>query len=278
MLPIHPPSPDYLFEGLFPWPKLPGHRPGVAAPKTQNPMYNSHLLQWQSVRKLLGPFLKAEDIKPTDNYPQAWEEQRNDLIPSPIRSQLSLDERKIQEYISNYKEYIHNMHPLIPPKDLDAMAMSFLEETGASKASSHADEPVHKRYTPKRSPDHALLLLVIALGKICGWRDRRLPYIPSQAGSPSPREYEYAATTSHQSPMHASTASPALLENRETTPGLEYFAYAINILGNHFGAYSLTIIHAHILACLYYEQLGYIIPSFRYIRFASQALLDELHP
>lgn len=274
--------------------------------------------------------------------------------PRPLASrhdgQLEFDERKVWQYVAQYKKHIQNMHPLIPPKDLDAMVVSFLEEIGAKKARSQAKfagqpegpmqqsmeldrkrkrspgpngvegAPPNKRLKPKRSTKHALVLLVMALGKICGWRERKLPDVPeresypkqgsplvrnghvtspnqgspplsalsqspSQAGLPSPKEYERSAA-SRRSSMQASgmqaptsAASPApLKKNWEVIPGLEYFAYATDILGNQFGGYSLTLIHAHILASLYYGQLGRVIPSFRHIRFACQAMVDKLQP
>lgn len=277
----------------------------------------------------------------------------SDLRPHVSRHEGSLDfeDRKVWSNVLCYKKHIQNMHPLIPPKDLDAMVVSFLEEIGAKKARTQAKfvagqpegpvqqsmefdrkrkrspgpngvegAPTPKKLKPQRSMKHALVLLVMALGKICSHRDKKLPDVPerepfpkqgsplvrnghvtspnqgspplsalsqspSQAGLPSPKEYERSAA-SRRSSMQASgmqaptsAASPApLKKNYEVIPGLDYFAYATDILGNQFGGYSLTLIHAHILASLYYGQLGRVIPSFRHIRFACQAIVDKLQP
>lgn len=76
-----------------------------------------------------------------------------------------------------------------------------------------------------------------------------------------------------------SAASPAPpKKNYEVIPGLEYFGFATDILGNQFGSYKLNYIQAQILACLYYAQLGRVVPSFRHIRFACQAVVDKLQP
>lgn len=263
---------------------------------------------------------------------------------------LEFNEKKVWVYVNSYKKHIQNMHPLLPPKDLDAIVVSFLEEIGAKKARCQAKfasqpkvpsqqsmdlerkrkrslvpngvegAPPTKKLKPKRSTKHALVLLVLALGKICTVRDRKLPDVPEkesypkqgsplvrnghvtspnqgspplsalsqsplQAGLPSPNEYERLAA-SRRSSMQASgkqaptsAASPApLKKNWEVIPGLEYFAHATDILGNQFGGYSLTLIHAHILASLYYGQLGRVISSFRHIRFACQAMVDKLQP
>lgn len=279
-------------------------------------------------------------------------------LSSDLRAQVSrtdgtpeFDEKKVWQYVLQYKQHIQNMHPLIPPADLDAMVVSFLEEIGAKRSKAQAKfvsgqqegpiqpsidydrkrkrspaphgpeaAPPAKKPKPQRSIKHALVLLVLALGKICGWREGKLPDVPEkepapshdspvvrnghitspnqgspplsalsqspgQAGLPSPKDHERSAA-SRRSSMQASgmqaptsAASPAPpKKNYEIIPGLEYFAYATDILGNQFGSYKLSFIHAHILASLYYGQLGRVTPSFRHIRFACQAIVDKLQP
>lgn len=263
---------------------------------------------------------------------------------------LDFEDSKVWRYVSNYKDHIQNMHPLIPPEDLNAMVVSFLEEVGAQKARSQArfasqpdggyldndrkrkrspipngvePGPPAKKQKPQRSIKHALVLLVLALGKICGVRDRKLPEAPErerdngpnhaspivrnglvtspnhgsppssaisqspgQAGLPSPKDIERAAasrrssvqTSGVQGPTSAASPAPLKKKNYEVIPGLEYFAYATDILGNQFGSYKLNHVQAHILASLYYGQLGRVIPSFRHIRFACQVIVDKLQP
>lgn len=274
--------------------------------------------------------------------------------PSRNDSALDFEDAKVWRYVRNYETHIQNMHPLIPPQDLQAMVVTFLKEVGAQKARTQAKfisqpdggyldndrkrkrtspvpngvepGPQPKKQKPQRSIKHALVLLVLALGKICGVRDRKLPEAPEkekekdkenmpthpspvvrngqvtspthgsppssaisqspgQAGLPSPRDME-RSTASRRSSVQASglhgptsAASPAVQKkNYEVIPGLEYFAYATDILGNQFGGYKLSHIQAHILACLYYGQLGRVVPSFRHIRFACQIIVDKLQP
>lgn len=184
--------------------------------------------------------------------------------------------------------------------------------------------PPPKKQKPQRSIKHALVLLVLALGKICGVRDRKLPEAPEkekenetmpahpspvvrngqvtsptsgsppssaisqspgQAGLPSPRDMDRSAASRRSSVqasgLHGPTSaasSAASRKNYEVIPGLEYFAYATDILGNQFGGYKLSHVQAHILASLYYAQLGRVVPSFRHIRFACQIIVDKLQP
>lgn len=279
------------------------------------------------------------------------------VMPADMRSNVSradgaldFDEKRVWHYVAVYKNHIQNMHPLIPPADLDAMVVSFLEEVGARKSTARAKfasqqegpmqstleydrkrkrspgpngaepGPPAKKLKPQRSVKHALVLVVLALGKICNWRDRKLPEAvekepaanhnspvvrnghvtspthgsppssavsqsPGQVGLPSPKDMDRAGA-SRRSSMQASNmqaptsaASPApTKKNYEVIPGLEYFAYATDILGNQFGGYKLSHVQAHILVSLYYAQLGRVIPSFRHIRFACQAIVDKLQP
>lgn len=273
---------------------------------------------------------------------------------SRVDGALDFDEKKVWEYVASYKDHIQNMHPLIPPRDLDAMVVSFLSEVGAPQksrgiakfanqqeatASTSLDYdrkrkrspapngieagPMPKRQKPQRSIKHALVLLVLALGKISMVRDRKLPdpiekekdynpvnngspivrnglvtspthgsppssalsQSPGQAGLPSPKDIERSAasrrssvqTTGIQAPTSAASPAPPK-RNYEVIPGLEYFAYATDILGNQFGGYKLNHAQAHILASLYYAQLGRVIPSFRHVRFACQVIIDKLQP
>lgn len=281
-------------------------------------------------------------------------------FPADLRAQtrsdgtfLDFESSKVWGYVSAYKQYIQNMHPLIPPEDLDAMISTFLGEVGeaanpvkkqrvakftnyqegqAQPSFDHDKKrkrspipngveppPAPKRSKPQRSVKHALVLLVLALGKICQWRDKKLPdppeketpnsgsplvrnghitspnhgsppssalsQSPGQAGLPSPKDHERPGPSRRssvqasgmQAPTSAASPAPPK-KNYEIIPGLEYFAFATDILGNHFGSYKLNYIHAHILACLYYGQLGRVIPSFRHIRFACSGIIDKIQP
>ncbi|PSR78965.1 hypothetical protein BD289DRAFT_376004 [Coniella lustricola] len=263
---------------------------------------------------------------------------------------LEFEEAKVWKYVNLYKNHIQNMHLLIPPGDLDAMVVSFLDELGARKSKSQAKfasqtespiqsgidyerkrkrspgpngvepGPLNKRHKPQRSTKHALVLLVLALGKICAWRDRKLPEAvekepppyhgspvvrnglitspnhgsppasaisqsPGQAGLPSPKDHERSIASRRsslqanmQAPTSAASPAPLQKKNYDVIPGLDYFAYATDILGNQLASYDLSNVQAHLLAGLYYGQLGRVIASFRHIRIACQLIVDKLQP
>jgi len=71
----------------------------------------------------------------------------------------------------------------------------------------------------------------------------------------------------------------SLKKNYEVIPGLEYFAYATDILGNHLGAYNnMKNVYANIFAGLYHGQLGRPMESFAFIHKASHKLQVIMRP
>lgn len=162
----------------------------------------------------------------------------------------------------------------------------------------------------ERSITTALVLLVLALGKICEWKDplpgpvpdgtqysRQQPHrsyspLSMQLDSPIPVSMRQSPTPS-QSSMYRTVASPngglrpGLLsrmssneglssfdkgvKNADVIPGLAYYAYATDILGNLHGGNDLTYIQANLLAGLYAGQLARVFESWSWINSACRA-------
>ncbi|GKU12317.1 unnamed protein product, partial [Fusarium langsethiae] len=166
---------------------------------------------------------------------------------------------------------------------------------------------------PDRSIRTALVLTVLALGKVCLHRDNvpdvvhpteppshdspviRNGAIPPRAnrcsgpvyssqshssGLPSPKAE--AGENPDNCPsirgVGASSAGHIPKKNCEVIPGLEYFAYATDILGNHTGAYNMKNVYANIFAGLYHCQLGRLMESFAFIHTASHKLQVIMRP
>lgn len=66
--------------------------------------------------------------------------------------------------------------------------------------------------------------------------------------------------------------------NMDVIPGLDYFAYATDIIGGQLAGTSLRHIHAHILAGLYHGQLGRVMESYAHIKEAGMALQIKMRP
>ncbi|EXL39184.1 hypothetical protein FOCG_18203 [Fusarium oxysporum f. sp. radicis-lycopersici 26381] len=289
-------------------------------------------------------------------------------------------EPKVWAYVESFKENILNMHPIIQPKLLDYWVRHFLNNlpesqprsakpqiskpTFAVGGGSQTEDVVGSKRKrspgpdgseppppapsrtgrPDRSIHTALVLTVLALGKVCLHRDKvpdavhpteplpprspairngAIPPSPNQgsppaysshyysSGLPSPKEQDRkmhrrrssihgaGAFRSDSSPkknceeqdrkMHRrrssihgagafrSDSSPK--KNCEVIPGLEYFAYATDILGNHTGAYNnMKNVYANIFAGLYHGQLGRPMESFAFIHTASHKLQVIMRP
>jgi hypothetical protein len=249
-------------------------------------------------------------------------------------------EATVRRYVSSFEEHILSMHPVITPRELDDLVKIFLRqlphaeakstkppvakfplvqpsvsvETGNKrKRSSPAAEmdpgtvPL-KPGKPYRSIHSAVVLLVLALGKICLHRDK-LPDVvpdsereqrshgsplirnghpaspmqgspPNYSSLPSPKEHERVLPSRRQS--FQGSAGPktghSLRKNYDIIPGLEYFAYASDILGNQLGGATMRHAYAHIFAGLYHGQLGRVMESHVHISLACRILQIIMRP
>ncbi|KAM3482439.1 hypothetical protein MY8738_003975 [Beauveria namnaoensis] len=253
-------------------------------------------------------------------------------------------EGTVLRYVESFKENILNMHPIVQPQILDQWVRQFLDSfplpsnklsTKASTAwavsssmeppgskrkrtspappdnmdTSSAASPTQRMSRPSRTIHTALILAVLALGKVCLHRD----YVPdalhvgdpmphgrfhlngipqSPKGSPpgdasqsqpsssaSPRDQDRPYQHGRRSSLAGNTRPGLLKKNYENIPGLEYFAFATDILGNHIGSYNnMKNVYADIFAGLYQGQLGRPLESFSFINMASHKLQVIMRP
>ncbi|KAI0838785.1 hypothetical protein F5Y06DRAFT_287090 [Hypoxylon sp. FL0890] len=259
------------------------------------------------------------------------------------------DSTKIWRYAKSFEDNILNMHPIIIPRELHAMVTVFLghlpvpkydrpqgsktglnarfvnqssgmapvfSETGMKrKRSPAADEQTPsttfvKPGRPFRSIDNAVVLLVLALGKICLHKDKipepvhesdspmhqspsvrngvlasplqgSPPGFLSQSSSmPSPKDSDRIPMSRRPSlqGIPASKGPHSYKRNLDMIPGLEYFALAMDIMSSHMGGFNLRHVYAHILVGLYYGQLGRVLESWSFISLASRNLQVILRP
>lgn len=260
------------------------------------------------------------------------------------------DRQRVQSYVQSFKDNILNMHPILIPKELDAMVTVFLqsiplqtakphmkanpkfavssntptisisETSGKRKRSPASDEQnlpsaYHRPGLPYRSIHHALVLVVLALGKICLHKEKIPDVVPDQdqqpmhnspsvrngvpaaspsqgsppgpmlqsqtSGLPSPKENE-RALPSRRSSFQGSGAPLKsvvnLKRNLDTIPGLDYFGLALDIFGSHIGGHSLRHVHVALFLGLYHGQLGRVLESWSYIALAGRTLQVVLRP
>ena len=181
---------------------------------------------------------------------------------------------------------------------------------GTLGESSMAPSPMSPKTLLEKSPETALTLLVMALGKICECRSplpgpvpdnpresanhTGHPYSPSggQMDSPPPPYSQQmrhspsasshsTASTSAPSPLSAGRLAgssprssvgelPSSTRNVDVIPGLAYYAQATDILGNLTGFQELIYAQCCLLAGLYAGQLANTLESLTWIQTASR--------
>lgn len=154
----------------------------------------------------------------------------------------------------------------------------------------------------ERSISTAIVLLVMAMGRICEWK-KPLPGVrhlneqkeptpglhhhsPPNINGQSPRAYPHGTPPSHvggntpaPSPTNMyrnSLPSPRSvvddsMKNMDVVPGLSFYAPATDILGNLHGSNDLAHVQAYLLAGLFMGQMARTFESFNWISSACRA-------
>jgi hypothetical protein len=244
-----------------------------------------------------------------------------------------LDEKTVRHLAASYMRYLNVMHPIITQKSLDAMIAKFMQNIGATErdgaghnfarfaGSTDATGSKRKRSPTLSGTDHtyaqqlghgwrqrtiseAIVLLILALGKVCEHQSKIPDVVLETDGSTTNSPANHVSPPIvHQSPKlssHSSTLPspimqdrayhhrgssdtssiryPANTRNLDVIPGLAYFGVAMDILGNHHGGSGLPYVHALLLASLYYSQLGRVLQSHACVHQAGYALTMMLKP
>ena len=161
----------------------------------------------------------------------------------------------------------------------------------------------------ERSINNAVVLMILALGKICQQKDLKEPlpapvsdqqmYVenaapspvthapspvhamkspissstPRSAGTPGMQHERFAAhivsrTSSQDSHGPLFRQGRGVIRNVDRLPGLAYYTYATNIIGETIGSPDLVHAHACLLAGLYQGQMARVMDSWRWINMA----------
>lgn len=192
-------------------------------------------------------------------------------------------------------EPFNNLRNPAKRKHSDGQYHHYVFDACSSPGQSTAQPPLQK------SISTAIVLLVMALGKICEWHDP-LPGPVSESSKesafphpsslrpttepPSPVSVRQSPISSTQSLGNASIASPMSgfsstrrmtdepapgTRNVDVIPGLAYYAQATDILGNCHGGNDLSHVQANLLAGLYAGQLARTFESWSWIHTACRA-------
>lgn len=189
---------------------------------------------------------------------------------------------------------------------------NFVSEAGSSPNSNASGNPIPP---VARTIGNATVLLVLALGAICEHKDV-LPG-PIQDPNTDFQQKFFGTSSSAQTGLSPATSDPGVssgaypsanntlsstpgdgrtalgrsysssgyhessdssLKNMDVIPGMAYFAYATDILGNLQGGNRLSHVHACLLAGLYTGQLAHPFASHGWIYQASRACQVLVRP
>ncbi|KAK5953967.1 hypothetical protein OHC33_005239 [Knufia fluminis] len=245
--------------------------------------------------------------------------------------ELLLDKKAVDAYVKSYLDRMYILHPFLDKQVLRRMVSAFkkkyswdygnttnhlaqsvgvgIKRKRESSQSPHSTtddlntipqygsvRPSWRNSPPiEHSVSNAIILLVMALGKICAY-EKPLPGPPKSSsvatnaktpiqqshlgysdlpalGRP-PSSAPPSPYTSHTNGLPTAPAGSNLHgKNIDVIPGLAYFAKAADILGELPGGVDVSHIQANLLAGLYMGQLARVIPSHWYIANACRACM-----
>ena len=230
-----------------------------------------------------------------------------------------LDENVLQKIIDHFKRRYSTPSESGSSKNTLAAPVPNASVDALRDSSSGFNKPIKRKHSdtqfwaesgvgqsplsPKpfldRSPTTTLVLLVLALGKICDSRDwlqgpaplsqRDIPHSaggPVHVGagkdSPPPLGIRHSPSINsggspanltrqnHLSPRSSGVDLPSRPRNLETIPGLAYYAQATDMLGNMTGSHDIVYVQCCLLAGLYAGQLANTVESLAWIQAAAR--------
>ncbi|PSN58572.1 hypothetical protein BS50DRAFT_580643 [Corynespora cassiicola Philippines] len=179
---------------------------------------------------------------------------------------------------SSYMQHIHSLHPFLNPSKLHKRISAFSTiyspdfkgKTVASPGSAvpgglnagvkrkRSSRASGDHYTPAQDPSvngierslrNAIVLLVLALGKVCEYEEP-LPAPQSERDLTSDGSWGFTRSFSKE--------IEAPRRNIDIIPGMAYYSYATDILGNQQGGNTVAHAQAMLLAALVLESWSWI--------------------
>ncbi|KAF2687795.1 hypothetical protein K458DRAFT_170339 [Lentithecium fluviatile CBS 122367] len=207
----------------------------------------------------------------------------------------------LQSLRASYHEHIHCLHPFVNPSKLRKMVADFgaVYSPEAQKSRTRSPAGVPERLNPgikrkrsgsvlgdsygladdlskgtiERSLRNAIVLLVLALGKVC----QHTESLPAPHADRNPTSYGnwgYTRDSPHSANhSFSSDDSDSRPRNIDVLPGMAYFSYATDILGNQQGGNTVAHAQAMLLAALYLSQFARVLESWSWINNACRVCL-----
>jgi len=289
------------------------------------------------------PASSPPDIWGTALYPSTVPDpMRNQDHPGGLNpdGSLKLDQMTMDRLLHSYLNKLHILHPFLNKARLNRMfrrvsdqarlseahqtRSPYIPQSSVSWAETALNRPGKRKHTNSSSDTNALgsrsskeqllerristaiVLLVMALGKICEHQGplpgpipenpnshmqlTESPFYsespPGHAVKPSPTQSSVSLSSPSMSEAHfragaasrRSSADPQgfssgqrLEKNVDVIPGLAYYARAAEVLGTLNGGQDLMYVQACLLASLYVSQMACVLESWSWIQNACRA-------
>lgn len=210
------------------------------------------------------------------------------------RPNFQVDE--LRRLVDSYVKSMHVFHPFLNLSKLERMLAEFVEQYSPVSQAANSASPANfqlnpgvkrkrsssafgESYTHKGAIEHslrnAILLLVFALGKVC-LHTRRLPAPQSDKGSSTNGAWGSARDSpglNVNGSFNSDSSDDSRPRNVDILPGMAYFAYATDILGNQQGGHTIAHAQANILASLYLGQFARVLESWSWIQNACRIVM-----
>ena len=225
------------------------------------------------------------------------------------------DPELVDKYFESYMRHIYILHPFLDKKTIRENVNLFKSKYSRDRAgllrkrkheADHQPASAHElsrsfaashTISVERSVRNAIVLLVLALGMICGHKEP-LPASPpssstttvptsaptprssnSDAFSPGPGSpYQHLSQRPKPLVANISDRHEAERNNVDVIPGLAYYNVACDILGGLRGGYDLSHVQAALLAGLYMGQIAQVNASHDWITQAGKACQVLINP
>lgn len=199
----------------------------------------------------------------------------------------------MNDLLNSYLNNMHVLHPFMNASKLKRMFREFAEQYSPDvkparspapgglppqfnhgvkrkRSTSAFGEPSSPRGAIERSLRNAIVLLVLALGKVFSYEAKRLP-APQKDKTTYHGAWGHTGGSPHAtSSFHSETSDDNRPRNIDVLPGMAYFAYATDILGNQQGGNTVAHAQAMILAALYLSQFARVLESWSWINNACR--------
>jgi hypothetical protein len=224
--------------------------------------------------------VKAEVSSPSTLGPDVPEDPVGGLGPD---GQLKLDWPTLEGLFSSYTEHIHTLHPFVNLFELKRMVKNFStmygpeareakrNQFGVSGLKRKREGPVPNGEIIDRSLHNAIVLFVLALGKACQYTEP----LPAPYADRAPAEstlwgFRRSSSRTTNSSFSSDYDTDLRPRNIDILPGMAYFSYATDILGNQQGGNTIGHAQAHLLAGLYLGQFARVLESWSWIHNACR--------